>query len=348
MHLIIFLYYRHSKGGVLYLVGEIRSAFGWAGQHVLGGKILIRLFAPLVLSSLLALSLSAQTIDDGVMISRHNLFTGNLYTHDSWDHYWEGHLNRENGNLGTVTTQTNTWYADYGITNRLDVIASAPYIWTNASQGVLRGMQGFQDITLAAKYKFPERPLTKSGSLRAIAVVSGAIPLTNYEPDFQPLSIGNQSKRISGRLTLHFQAKRGWYVNGSSSYTWRDDVTLDRPYYYTDGQLFLTSDVTMPGVFDYIAGAGFLRRGLMLEGNFSQQRMQGGGDIRRQDMPFISNHFNYSKVGTRVMLPVPKLRDLAIQLALAYTPGGRNVGQGTTYTTGLVYTVHFPGSQKLR
>lgn len=26
----------------------------------------------------------------------------------------------------------------------------------------------------------------------------------------------------------------------------------------------------------------------MLEGNFSQQRTQGGGDIRRQDMPFIS------------------------------------------------------------
>jgi hypothetical protein len=302
----------------------------------------------LVLSSLLALSLSAQTIDDGIMISRHNLFTGDLYTHDSWDHYWEGRLNRANGNLGTVTTQTNTWYADYGITNRLDAIASVPYIWTNASQGVLHGMQGFQDITLAAKYKFLERPFTRAGSLRAIAVVSGAIPLTNYEPAFQPLSIGDRSKRISGRLTLRFQAKRGWYVNGSSSYTWRDDVTIDAPYYYTNGQLFLTSDVTMPRVFDYIASAGYSRRGLVLEGNFSQQRTQGGGDIRRQETPFISDHFNYSKVGAKVMLPIPKFRDLAIEFAFAYTPDGRNVGQSTTYTTGLMYTVHLPGSQKIR
>ena len=305
----------------------------------------MRILTPLILCSLLAVSLSAQTIDDGIMISRHNLFVGNLYTYDSWDHYWEGHLNRVNGNLGTVTTQTNAWYADYGVTNRLDVIASIPYVITNASQGVLHGMQGFQDMTLGAKYNFLERPFTHYGSLRAIAVVYGAFPLTNYEPDFQPLSIGNQSKRISARLTLNFQANKGWYVNGSSAYTWRDDVTIDAPYYYTNGQFYLTNDVNMPGVFDYIVSAGYLRRGTMLEGSFTQQRTQGGGDIRRQDMPFISNHINFSKVGARVMFPIPKLRDLALQFVFDYTPDGRNVGQSTTYTTGLMYTVHFPGGR---
>lgn len=49
---------------------------------------------------------SAQTIDDGWMVGRKVLFAGVLYTHDSWDHYWEGALNRVNGNLGTVTAQT--------------------------------------------------------------------------------------------------------------------------------------------------------------------------------------------------------------------------------------------------
>ena len=282
------------------------------------------------------------------MITRHNLFVGNLYTYDSWDHYWEGHLNRVNGNLGTVSTQTNTWYADYGVMDRLDVIASVPYVWTHASQGVLHDMVGFQDITLAAKYKFLDKPITRLGSLRAFAVAAGSIPLTNYEPAFQPLSIGNQSKRISGRLTLNFQANKGWYLNGSSSYTWRDDVTIDAPYYYTNGQLFLTSDVSMPGVFDYIASAGYRWHASMLEGFFSQQRTQGGGDIRRQDMPFISNHFNYSKLGARILWPIPKLHGLALQFAFAYTPDGRNVGQSKTYTTGLLYTVHLPGSRKTK
>jgi hypothetical protein len=303
-----------------------------------------RTFPFLILLAMMSAPLHAQTIDDGIMISRHNLFVGNLYTNDSWDHYWEGHLNRVNGNLGTVTTQTNTWYADYGVTNRLNFIASVPYVWTNASQGVLHGMQGFQDITLAAKYSFIDRPFTKYGSLKAIVVASGGFPLTNYEPDFQPLSIGNQSKRVSGRLTLNFQANKGWYLNGSSAYTFRDNVTLDVPYYYTNGQLFLTSDVTMPDVFDYILSAGYRKRRVLAEGSFSQQRTQGGGDIRRQDMPFISNHVNYSRVGTRLMYQIPKLRTLTAQFAFSYIPDGRNIGQSTTYTTGLMYTFEFPGS----
>ena len=38
-----------------------------------------------------------------------------------------------------------------------------------------------------------------------------------------------------------------------------------------------------------------------------------------------------------VMDPIPKLRALAFQFALAHTFDGRNVGQATTITTGLLY-----------
>ena len=113
-----------------------------------------------MLTAALSVCLHAQTIDDGVMILRHTLFAGNTITFDSWDHYWETHLNRSNGNLGTVSTRTDTWYADYGITNRLDFIAQVPYVWTHASEGVLHDMQGFQDITLAAKYNFYNKEIT--------------------------------------------------------------------------------------------------------------------------------------------------------------------------------------------
>ena len=96
--------------------------------------------------------LRAQTIEDGVMLPGKTLFVGDIFAHDSWSQYWEGTLLRTNGNLGTVTTQTNVWYANYGVTGRLNVIGSVPYVWTHASQGVLSDMQGFQDITLAAKF----------------------------------------------------------------------------------------------------------------------------------------------------------------------------------------------------
>ena len=72
-----------------------------------------------------------------------------------------------------------------------------PYVWTEASQGVLHGIQGFQDLTLAAKYNFLERPSTKVGALRTFAVVSAGIPLTDYNPELLPLSIGSGSTRLS-------------------------------------------------------------------------------------------------------------------------------------------------------
>jgi hypothetical protein len=121
-------------------------------------------------------------------------------------------------------------------------------------------------------------------------------------------------------------------------------VTLDRPFYFTDGQLFMTDEVDMPGVFDYVVSAGYLKRGLMATFSLSQQRTNGGGDIRRQDMPFVSNRMNFTRVGGMVMYPLPKLRPLAFQFSFAHTLDGRNVGQATTLTTGLAYTFRFFGS----
>ena len=120
---------------------------------------MIKKLAPVLVFVSLAVSARAQTIDDGIMVAKRSLFTGDVYGHETWDHYWEGALKRENGNVGTVTTQTNVWYANYGITDRLNVIAMVPYIWTEASQGVLHGSQGFQDLTVAAKWNFLERPI---------------------------------------------------------------------------------------------------------------------------------------------------------------------------------------------
>src|ERR1700730_16106475 len=91
-------------------------------------------------------SLHAQTIDDGIMLADKTLCAGALYTHDSWDQYWEGSLERVNGNIGTITTQSLTMAANYGVTRWFDAIVNVPYVWTNASQGVLHGQAGFQDL----------------------------------------------------------------------------------------------------------------------------------------------------------------------------------------------------------
>jgi len=286
-------------------------------------------------------TMRAQTIDDGMLLPRRALGTGLVYAHESWSQYWEGTLKRANGNIGTLTTQSVTWVGGYGVTDRLSVIAMLPYVRTSASQGPLHGMDGVQDITLAIKYQLLATPLTDRGTLRAMVVGAAGIPASDYVPDFLPLSIGLASRQFSGRLTLNFQAHQGWFVTGSAAHTWRANVTLDRPSYYTNGQLYLSNEVAMPDVFDYTVTAGYQRGRLCIPISLSQQRTLGGGDIRRQDMPFVSNRMDFVKVGGVVMYTLPAPTKLGVRFGMSRIVSGRNVGQATTLTGGLFHTLHF-------
>lgn len=294
----------------------------------------------LICAMLLPMYVSAQTITDGLMMRRHDLCTGVLYTHDQWRSYWEGSLKRENGNVGKLTTQSYTWVGNFGITDRLNVIAMLPYVKTKASQGTLHGLEGLQDISLSAKYNFYQKAIG-TGKLRTFAVATVSTPVSSYTPDFYPLSLGSATTNLSWRLTANYRFTSGIYVNASGAYTWRSNTKLDRPAYYTDGALYLTDEVKMPNVFDYLVHVGYVKDGIQAEVQYMRQNTLGGGDIRRQDMPFVSNRMNYSKVGALVMYYLPKPQGLAVRGSIMTTVAGRNVGVSTTVLGGLLYTIHF-------
>ena len=272
------------------------------------------------------------------MMPKRTLTAGVLYAHESWDQYWEGTLKRSNGNIGTLTTRSVTSVAGYGITDRLGLIATLPYMWTHASQGVLHDLSGFQDLTVAAKFRLLTTGPTNRGALSAFLVGTAAVPVTDYTPDFYPLSIGTAGSRATGRLTLNFQSNSAWFVNASSAYTFCANVRLNRNSYYTDGQLYMTNEVAMPNVLENTFSGGVNRGRWRIPVSLVQQRTLGGGDIRRQDMPFVSNRMDFVKLGAGVMYALPK--NVSIRLGAAQVLSGRNVGQSTTFTSGLLYALH--------
>ena len=296
---------------------------------------------PAVLLALGAASLHAQTIDDGLMMPRKQLCTGFVYMHDSWDRYWEGPLERGNGNIGTLTTQSVSWMGTYGLTDRVNVIAMVPWVTTGASAGTLSGMDGLQDLTAAVKWNALNTALTSLGTLQVFLVASGSVPLTDYTPDFLPMSIGLASNRAAGRLSLNFQTEQGWFVEGTGAYTWRGAVTLDRPAYFTDDRLFLSDQVAMPDVIDYTFRAGYWKHGLYAPISFTQVITLGGSDIRRQDMPFVSNRMNSSRLDALAMYYLKKPKNVVVRLGASYAFSGRNVGKSTTLLAGLLYTFKF-------
>ena len=295
----------------------------------------------LLLISLYSCAFSyAQTISDGLMMPARNLCTGFVFTQDKWTTYWEGNLRRENGNIGSVTTQSIMWVGNYGVTDNLNVIAMVPHVKTQASQGTLSGMEGFQDLTLAVKYNFFKKDIGE-GKARAFGSVAFSTPMTDYTPDFLPLSIGLNTTNLSYRLTGYYRLGLGVYANVSGAYTWRSNATLDRPAYFTDGNQYLTDEVKMPNVFDYVVNIGYHKGPFQVDLNYTQQNTLGGGDIRRQDMPFVSNRMNYSKIGAFAMYYVAKPKGLAVRAGSMFTADGRNVGKSTSLTGGILYTIGF-------
>ena len=292
----------------------------------------------LILAMVSALPAAAQTMDDGSMMPKRTLSLGVLYAHDSWDQYWEGTLKRSNGNIGTLTTQSVTMVTGYSVSDRLGLIAALPYVWTHASQGVLHDMSGFQDLAFGARFKLLSSAPGRYGAFSAFIGGVAALPTSDYTPDFYPLSIGTAGRRAAGHFTLGFKSNSAWFADASASYMWCSNVKLNRNSYYTDGQLYLTNEVVMPNVVNYTLTTGVDLGRLRIPVSLVQQRTLGGGDIRRQDMPFVSNRMDFVKLGGGLMYELPK--NLSISLGAAHVLTGRNVGQSTTFTSGLVYALH--------
>jgi hypothetical protein len=288
--------------------------------------------------------LSAQTVSDGVMMPKGDLCTGFMYGYDSWKKYWEGTLLRDNGNIGTLTTQSFLWAAAYGVNDKINLIAMVPYVSTKASQGTLHGLKGFQDVMIAGKYRMADIGLGDN-VFRAHGVLAFSTPMTSYTPDFLPMSIGLASTNLSWRLNAMFRTGAGLYASATGGYTWRSNVRIDRETYYTGTGLYMTKEVRMPDVLDYVLSAGYGKSGFTGELYYMVQNTLGGGDIRRQDMPFVSNKMNFTKVGALIVWNVAGLKNLILRVSPGYTISGRNVGKSLTLTGGLLYTFHFSKSE---
>ena len=126
-----------------------------------------------------------------------------MYAPNQCDHYWEGTLNRNNLNLGTVSSNVYNLGLVYGLSNRINISAFVPYIQTNVSAGTFRSQRGVQDIALAFKWMAVREQIGR-GLLSFHAIATGSIPLGGYQPDYLPLALGSRSRSVAirGLLTI--------------------------------------------------------------------------------------------------------------------------------------------------
>jgi len=277
----------------------------------------------------------SQMMNDGIFMAKGSLCGGITYSNSSWKNYWEGTLFRENKNLGTVTTQSINLSANYGITNRLNILATLPYITIKPSAGVLHGMSGIQDLTLAVKCV-----AIQTKNLSVIGSIGGSIPTNNYVADYMPLAIGVQSKTAFGRGILYYTLPVNLAFTVHGTYTARTNVKVDREMYYSD-KAYFTNEMMMLNVVNFGAKFGHYSYRWQLEAAYDQQITGGNIDIRRNDLPGICNKFDYTKVGFVAAYRIPQLKDIQLMITGGKILTGRNVGESTIFSIGISQFIDF-------
>ena len=276
----------------------------------------------------------AQTETDALMIPKNYFCAAGVYTHNSWDHYWEGTFKRDNANLGTISSNVYAVGGVYGLSNRINVSAMIPYIKTNATAGTLKGQDGVQDINLAFKWMAVRQEVGR-GLLSLHAIASGSIPLNKYQADFLPLAIGMQSKSIALRGLLNYQVGR-FFVAGAGQYVRKDNITIDRDSYYTT-EMHYTNKVAMPNATNFLFSTGFRSLKFNAEATLTKITTIGGFDITKNNMPFPSNKMNATMAGAIFKYMFQSIPGLEFTGGGNYVLKGRNVGQNMSVFGGVYY-----------
>ena len=285
----------------------------------------------------------AQTEMDAIMMNRKQICNGFVYTHSSWDEYWEGTFKRTNLNLGTVSTQSVMYMGAYGITDKLNVVAGLPYVWTKATAGTLHKMNGLQDASVFIKWKPVARSFGKN-KLSVFTIGGISTPVTDYVIDFLPLSVGLGSTNLTARAMVDFQRGK-LSITGSAAYIWRSNVKLDRDSYY-DTELHLTNEVKMPNAANYQLRAGYRGKYLLAEALLTNWTTLGGFDITKNNMPFPSNRMNATNVGIALKYTLPAAPEISLIAGGNYVVAGRNVGQSKSFNVGAFYAFYFGKEKK--
>lgn len=287
-----------------------------------------------IASLLVPFAVQAQMPNDAIYMGKNQLCVAGMYSHTSWNQYWENTLKRENFNIGTQTTQSFMLMPAFGISKRVNIIASIPYIWTDNSAGNLLGQRGIQDLSAWLKVK-----AVKVGGFSLNAIVGGSIPIGNYVASFMPMSIGMQCRTFTGRLLANYkEPKTGLYITAYGSYGWRSNTKVDQDAYLADDRVYNTNQVQVPNTYDAAVRLGVLRKGWQTEVWAEHASCLSGDNIRRNDMPFLTNNAKATSVGWYGKVQ-PK--NIGINARVGYVVDGQNVGQSTSYTVGLLYQINF-------
>lgn len=267
-----------------------------------------------------------------------------IYDHSSFDQYWEGTYLRSNETIATVSRMSVMPMLVVGVLDQLNFYIGVPYIKAESSEpngGQLQGAKGFQDLTLALKYRFTNHELG-SGKLSVFAASSYATPVSNYLSDYRPYSLGNGTSELSIRGIVQYRWNMGIYVRGMGGHLFRGQTEAERDFYYNNGAYY-TSWMDVPSAWEYTGAVGLwlLDNTLKVEVSYYKLQSTSGDDIRKYNAAQPTNKVVFDQAGASVQYFVNQAKGLGVLAYYNQMLNGRNIGKVTAFGVGATYQFKF-------
>ncbi|GAA5041177.1 hypothetical protein GCM10011506_42590 [Marivirga lumbricoides] len=292
----------------------------------------------------LSISLQAQTPSDALMMNSKQICFLLDYNYSSFDNYWEGELKRENQTIAMVKRNSILSMVAVGILDNLNFYAGVPYIKTESTHpngGKFAGASGFQDLTVALKYRWLNKQLG-NGRLAGLATIGFSIPVSQYLPDYMPYSIGLGTPELSYRAILECRHNSDWYLRGAGTYLWRGYAKAEREYYYNNGSYYTPwMDVPSAITAEAVIGKWLFSDALQIELSYLGSRSLSGDDIRPYNPPQPTNKVHMDRVGVFAHYFFPKLKGLGFLAYHNRIVAGRNVPEMNTTGFGATYFFNY-------
>ena len=285
-------------------------------------------------------SASAQTPSDAMIMKKREACIALIYDRGFFDQYWEGTYLRSNETIATVTRVSVMPMLAVGILDQLNFYIGVPYVRTESSEpngGQLQGAKGFQDLTVALKYRIVNSDLGK-GKLSAYAASGFALPISNYLSDYRPYSLGNGTQELSLRGIVQYRWNMGLYLRGMGGHFFRGQTQAERDFYYNNGAYY-TRWMDVPSAWEYnaVAGIWLLNNTLKIEGSYYKMQSTSGDDIRKYNAAQPTNRVVFDQVGASAQYFSKHVKGAGILAYYNQMLNGRNLGKVTGFGVGLTY-----------
>jgi hypothetical protein len=225
---------------------------------------------------------------------------------------------------------TVSLFAEYGVTNNFDLVATGSYIFTANNSGL-------QDGALLAKYRPVYADFGKKGRLGILMGLGATFPLSDYEV-VAAGALGQKAVTAPARLIVQYESPWGVFFNLTGGYNWRldnlkeDDIAVvrrERPDY---------QPINPANFSTFLFKIGFPAKHYYIDAWVEQQNTQGGADYV-PNLPDLPQAYGVTYTQAGGTLYYSDNGKTGFFLSGGHIFRGRNVSRITRLTAGVVIKI---------